>query len=135
METSSSKGDVMETIIGESTVFEGCVLSSATLRVDGTVKGEIKSKGSVIIGASGRIVGNVAAKELYIAGNIDGNIVVEERTEFAQGGYLHGDMTTKDLLVEQGAAFDGKCNMKNIEHKTTPAAAQPRIDTKSDGIK
>lgn len=106
-----------ETIIREGTTIEGAVTSSIPLRLDGTVRGEIKSEGSVVIGAKGRLEGNIKARELYISGTIEGDAFVEERTEFAQGGYLRGDLSTVALIIADGAAFDGKCQMRTENAK------------------
>ncbi|NLC79383.1 MAG: polymer-forming cytoskeletal protein [Ruminococcaceae bacterium] len=133
-----SKADVMETIIGESTVFDGCITSSATLRIDGTLNGEVKSKGTVIVGPSGKIKGNIKAKQLYVAGYIEGNIAGEERIEFSSSGHLLGDLSTINLVVEQGAAIDGKCKMKGtaatgaLDVNTVGAIKK---DEKNDGLK
>ncbi len=121
MENNASKSDVMETIIGESTIFEGCITSSATLRIDGTLNGEIKSKGTVIIGPSGKIKGDIRVRQLYVAGYIEGNVTADETTEFASSGHLLGDIKTANLVVEQGAAIDGKCTMKTNEQKAPSA--------------
>lgn len=107
----------IETVIGEGSLFEGTITARSALRVDGAVTGEIKSAGNVIIGASGEVQGTITANQLYIAGTIYGNITVTERTEFVSGGYLKGDITTGDLIVEKGAAFEGNCKMKATENR------------------
>ncbi len=131
----SSKSDVMETIIGETTVFDGCISSSATLRIDGTLNGEIKSKGTVIVGPSGKIKGNVKASQLYIAGYIEGNISGDERIEFSSSGHLLGDLCTTNLVVEQGAAIDGKCKMKGAAQTDVTPISAIKKDDKLEAIK
>ncbi|MEG1384578.1 MAG: polymer-forming cytoskeletal protein, partial [Oscillospiraceae bacterium] len=72
--TLSSTEKSIETIIGEGTEFEGTITSRTALRVDGVVKGDIKSTGSVIIGASGEVSGTITSKQIFIAGTINGNV-------------------------------------------------------------
>ncbi len=110
-----------ETIIREGTSIEGTLTSAIALRLDGVITGEIKSQGSVVIGAKGKLVGDITARELHISGTIEGNAFVDERTEFAQGGYLRGDLSTGTLIIADGAAFDGKCKMRT----EAPAPAEP----------
>lgn len=131
----SAKADIMETIIGETTIFDGCITSSATLRIDGTLNGEIKSKGTVIVGPSGKIKGNIKASQLYIAGYIEGNISGDERIEFSSSGHLLGDLNTTNLVVEQGAAIDGKCKMKSAAQTDTASVSPIKKDDKPELIK
>lgn len=110
-----------ETVIREGTVIDGTITSSIALRLDGSVRGEIKSQGSVTVGGTGKLIGNITARELLISGAIEGNAFVDERTEFTQGGYLRGDLSTGSLIIADGAAFDGTCQMRT---ETAPAAPE-----------
>lgn len=103
----------IQTIIGSETVFEGTVTTKSPMRVDGVVKGDIDSVNTVIVGSTGEINGTVKANDLYIAGTVNGDVEVSGKTEFVSGGYLHGNLATTDLIMENGASFDGMCKTKN----------------------
>lgn len=120
-ETSSSHTQTIETVVGAGAVFEGTISTQTALRVDGTITGDIKSTGTVIVGADGTVNGTVAAADLLIAGTVEGNVTASGRTEFVPGGYLHGDLTTGDLVIQQGAALDGKCKTNNGTANRGPA--------------
>ncbi|MEG2633874.1 MAG: polymer-forming cytoskeletal protein [Oscillospiraceae bacterium] len=134
--TLSSTEKSIETIIGEGTEFEGTITSRTALRVDGVVKGD--STGPVIIGASGEVSGTITTKQIFIAGTINGNVVIEDRTEFVSGGYLHGDLITGDLIIEKGASFDGNCKTKNAvngklkENNAHSQKNEPKTEQKTD---
>ena len=104
--------NMVETIIGQGVLFEGTVTASTTLRIDGTLKGEIQSSGAVIIGEGGQVVGNITAQQLLIAGSVTGKVEVGDKTEFTETGYLQGDLVTDVLVITDGAVFDGSCKMR-----------------------
>lgn len=111
--TTTQSQQSIQTIIGSETVFEGTVTTKSPMRVDGIVKGDIDSVNTVIVGPTGEINGTVKANDLYIAGTINGDVEVTNKTEFVSGGYLHGNLSTMDLIMENGASFDGMCKTQN----------------------
>jgi len=105
----SSKADT--TIIGSSSYFEGKLTSTGIIRIDGSFSGELNAEGSVIVGDSGSIKGNVKASKVTIAGKIEGNIHCNGILELTSNGKLYGDVQVKAISIEDGAVFDGKCMM------------------------
>lgn len=106
-----SVNEVIDTIIGENTVIEGSLNTKDTTRIDGKIKGEARSQGFLIIGEIGVVEGDVRAQSLLVAGTVKGNIYVQDRLEVAETGKISGDVVTKTLIIEEGAEFEGKCNM------------------------
>lgn len=105
----------MDTVIGKDSTFTGKVEVTSSLRVDGTVKGEIISHETVVIGPTGRVEGDVTAKNSVIAGQVIGNVTAQEKVELQAKALLQGDLKTKGLVIEQGAIFQGACRMKEGE--------------------
>lgn len=120
--------DRIDTIIGEDAVFEGILNTADTARIDGTVKGEIKSEGMLIIGESGLVEGNIATRAILVAGTIRGNLQVEDRMEVAGSGRITGDVITKTLVIEEGASFEGKCGMGKQQPSDRIAARTSDIE-------
>lgn len=103
---------MIDTIIGEKTMIQGTLIAEETLRIDGTVKGEVISKGLVIIGEHGTVEGDISAEEILIAGTLNGNLHIQEKTEITRTGSILGDIATKSLVIDEGAAFKGSCSME-----------------------
>jgi cytoskeletal protein CcmA (bactofilin family) len=101
----------LNTIIGEDSVLEGILNVSETARVDGTIKGEVKSKGTIIIGTSGKVIGNIATQEIVIAGRVEGDINALGKVEITSTGRIYGDIRTKSIIIDENAIFQGKCMM------------------------
>jgi cytoskeletal protein CcmA (bactofilin family) len=99
------------TIIGTGTIIEGNVESSDNLRVEGSLKGTIKTKSKIVLGASAVVEGDVYAKNAEIQGKVKGKIEVTELLILGNGCKVHGDIITNKLEVRDGASFNGDCSM------------------------
>ncbi len=100
----------VNTLIGEGCVFEGNLNLSTATRIDGTVKGNIRSEGMLIIGEAGSVEGDVNCTEIIIHGHINGNIDAK-RIELKRGARLNGDVRVDVFIVEEGAVYNGRCSM------------------------
>jgi len=104
--------DNISTVIGKDCVFSGTAEVTGSLRVDGSIKGEIKSKETVVIGSTGVVEGDITAKLAVISGRIVGNVHATEKIELQNKAILQGDLQTKSLVIEEGAVFEGASRMK-----------------------
>jgi cytoskeletal protein CcmA (bactofilin family) len=104
-------GDIT-TLIGEGTEFEGKLSFRGTIRIDGTVKGQILSEDVLIIGPDARVEAEIDVGQVIIQGQVIGNIHASRSIELFAPGSVLGDMTTPSLLIEKGAVFEGRSLMK-----------------------
>jgi cytoskeletal protein CcmA (bactofilin family) len=107
------RGDAREgmTLISEDAFFHGTLTVKGSLRVEGVFEGDISDAVDVEVGARGRILGNVAAESVTIAGEVVGNIVAAGFVELLASARHSGDIRTPKLRVDEGAFFDGTCAM------------------------
>ena len=98
-------------LIGNGTVIKGDIESSGDIRIDGHLIGSLKSSGKVIIGQTGILEGDIACKQAEISGNVKGTIKTEDLTALKSTSKVEVDLVTKQLLIEVGAQFTGKCVM------------------------
>ena len=98
------------TLIGQGCLFEGNITSPASTRLDGTIKGNIDSKGTLIIGEGGVVSGEVKAVEISVHGKVEGNIE-SEKLIIKNGGIVSGDVHSKSFIIEDGGIYNGKCLM------------------------
>lgn len=99
------------TLIGEEAYFHGVIAAKGSLRVEGVVEGDITDAVSVEIGKKGRVKGNIAAETLSVAGQVEGDVVVSRSVELLAQSRLCGNIRTPALRIEEGAVFDGACDM------------------------
>lgn len=99
------------TIIGKDAESNGDFSSGGSVRIDGTINGDITVAETVILGATGVINGDIEAKVAIIGGEIIGSINAPEKTELTSTARVLGDITTKTIVIDENAIFQGSCNM------------------------
>ncbi len=99
------------TVISSGTMITGNVQAESDIRIDGTVNGNIDSKGKIVIGEQGSITGNISCANAEISGAVRGNIKTSETLSFKATASIAGDIQTFTLSIEPGAQFAGACKM------------------------
>lgn len=105
-------------LIGNGT-FKGDIETEGDIRIDGMVLGTVKTTGRVVIGQQGKIDGIVNCNNADIFGTVKGTLVAEELTSLKATAFFEGDLRTKQLFIEVGAFFSGKCDMGTPTEKET----------------
>jgi len=106
-------------LIGKETHISGDINSNGNIRIDGTVKGNIKCTERIVIGNSAKIEGDILCKNCEISGYLKGNIKTEETFCLKETSNMEGNIITGKLNIEPGAIFSGSCKMgKNDNGKT-----------------
>jgi len=101
----------LETIIGDGTRVAGQVTVKGTIRVDGIVEGDVHADW-VVVGETGRIVGNTRSRGMVVGGSVEGNIEAAESVELTGKSSMTGEIRTPKLSVSEGAVFDGCSRMR-----------------------
>ena len=98
-------------LIGNGTTVKGEIVATGDIRVDGTVIGTMKSSGKVVIGQQGVVEGEIICNSADISGRVKGIIRVDELTSLKSTSRLEAELYTKQIFIEIGAIFTGKCDM------------------------
>jgi cytoskeletal protein CcmA (bactofilin family) len=103
--------------LGKGTEFKGVLSFEGTIRVDGNVDGEIISKDTLIAGDGAFLQGEITVGTIISSGKIIGNINASQKVHILAPGNIQGTIKTPKLIIEEGVAFDGKCEMAGGEKK------------------
>lgn len=98
-------------IIGKGTTLEGDVEAYGNVRIEGRIKGNLKTKSKVACGKSCVVEGNILAQNAEIEGEVKGKVEISEILILKPTAIVHGDIITNKLIVESGATFNGACKM------------------------
>ncbi len=101
----------IKAFLGEGTEFEGKLIFTGAVRLDGKFKGEILGKGTLVVGQGGRIEADIQVDSLMIGGDVRGTVEVRERLEIDSTGRLTGNVKTGVFVVHEGGLFEGNCQM------------------------
>ena len=132
----SVKGDVeSDGSLELSGVIEGNIDIAGKLKVSGIIKGnttagelyadgaeingDINCSGSVKVGQSTIIIGNITGSSAVIAGAVKGNIDVHGPVILDSVAIVMGDIRSQSLQISNGAAVEGMCSQ--VYSPVTPA--------------
>jgi cytoskeletal protein CcmA (bactofilin family) len=97
--------------IVEGTSIEGDIKCESNIRIDGVFKGNLSTKGRLVVGPAGTIDGTVICQNAEIEGLVKGHLSVQQLLSLKGNAKVEGDIFTDKLAVEPGASFTGACNM------------------------
>lgn len=97
--------------IGSDTICSGELSFKGTFRIDGRLEGKVRSQGTLIVGEEGVIQGEVQIGTLILNGKIFGNVTAVTRAALLGQAVLQGDLSTPQVLMEEGVQFNGRCQM------------------------
>jgi cytoskeletal protein CcmA (bactofilin family) len=101
----------VESLIAPGMSIEGTVRSDHSIRVLGSVSGEIESAGNIAIEPGANLKAKVAASQIMIAGEVDGEIHCTGRVTIMSTGRVTGEIDAASLVMDEGAYFEGHLRM------------------------
>ena len=81
-------------LISNGTEISGDVKSTGDIRIDGTLTGNMNTKGKVVIGPTGKVNGEVICKNSEVSGTIEGKIIVSQLLILKISSRINGDIQT-----------------------------------------
>ena len=108
---SESVPDMAINRIVEGTSIEGEIKCESNIRIDGNFKGNLNTKGKLVVGPMGKIEGTVLCQNAEIEGLVKGRVNVQQTLSLKGSAKVEGDIFTDKLAIEPGATFTGACNM------------------------
>jgi len=97
--------------IVEGTKIKGEVKTDSNFRLDGYLDGALDTSGKLVVGVTGKIEGEVVCANADIEGEVIGNIKVEGLLILKSTARVTGNITAGKIGIENGADFNGTCNM------------------------
>ena len=97
--------------IGNGTQIIGDIITDSDIKINGILKGNLTGKGRVLIGATGKITGEIRCKNADISGALEGKLFVSELLSFKASGKFRGEAVYGKLEVEAGAELNGMFKM------------------------
>lgn len=101
-----------QNIIALGTKIVGDFNSEGDFRIDGTVEGNIKTTGKVVVGKSGVIKGTLQGTDAYFEGAFSGKLALSGTLTLKAAAHIEGEVVAGKLAVEPGATFNVTCIMK-----------------------
>jgi len=112
MNTKNESTPRLSGFLDKDTEFVGDLKYKDNMRVDGIFKGKIVSGSGLVIGETAEIEADIEVNRISINGRVKGNIKAKERVEIFSKGRVLGTIITPKIVIEEGAFFQGSCQME-----------------------
>lgn len=118
-----------QNIVALGTKIVGDLNSEGDFRIDGTVEGNIRTTGKVVVGKSGIIKGTLQGTDAYFEGTFSGKLALSGTLTLKAAAHIEGEVIAGKLAVEPGATFNVTCVMKGSVKETKNNSEQQRQET------
>ena len=102
------------TLVASGTQLEGSIESKGSLRIEGSLVGEVCIEGALEVLPEASIKGlDIHCQDLLLAGSIEADVVASGSVRILPGGCLRGSLRCLSLQAPAGACFEGPISVGN----------------------
>ena len=116
----------INTIIGPNTSLSGDIETGGFTRIDGSIRGDVRAKGRVVIGERARMKSNVSGTLVTVGGVVFGNVLASERLIILATGLVMGDIITRRIQADEGCLIHGRVRVCRTEEAWNKAVSEYR---------
>ena len=98
-------------IVSMGMTLSGDCAADGTLRIEGTVHGNVHAGKAVMIGKEGLVDGNIYTEDVVIAGRVLGSVHAVSRLEVQSTGNIEGDVVALRMQLAEGAVLTGQVSV------------------------
>src|SRR6266446_880487 len=119
--------------LGSSLHVKGDISGTEDLLIEGSVEGLIQlDDRKLTVGATAKLTADINARDVVVYGHVKGNVRAKGRIEIKKDGSIIGDLTTAQIMIEDGADFKGSIEIaksaseeagKDVSSRAAAAAA------------
>lgn len=123
---STMEASTQQNIIAKGTKIVGDIASQGPFRIDGTVEGNVKTSGKVVVGKSGFIKGTLQGENADFEGKFSGKLILSGTLTLKSTAHIEGEVHITKLAVEPGATFNATCSMKGTVKSLSNEPSKPQ---------
>jgi len=119
-----------DTLIGKEVVAEGSLSSEGDIQINGQFTGTVETTQDIIIGEHARVKADITATNVYVSGEVEGDIRATERLEILETGRVNGNVASQAMSIEPGGILKGSSTMQETAEQAP--AAQPTYEVEEE---
>lgn len=104
-------GEEVSAFVGKGVDFKGTIIYQGTVRIDGSLEGEIQTEGVLLVGEEAVVKAKVTAGTVVCKGKITGDITAKEKIKLRTPAVVNGGVKAPMLSIEEGVMFNGTLEM------------------------
>jgi cytoskeletal protein CcmA (bactofilin family) len=113
--------------LGSSLLVKGDITGTEDLLIDGSVEGLIHlDQRKLTVGATARLTADINARDVVVYGSVKGNVRATGRIEIKKDGSIIGNLTTAQIMIEDGADFKGSIEIDRSAAEETGKSVSSR---------
>jgi len=121
--SSPTRNSSVPSILGSDLVITGDIKTDGDVQIDGRLDGNVKA-GNVTIGEKGAVNGKITASSVHIRGKVTGKVEASV-VDLSETANVQADLVQDQLMIANGAFFDGKCTRKSNPPTASKSAKKP----------
>jgi|SRR5271154_6185962 len=136
MRPADAAADSMTGWLGSSLHVKGDISGTEDLLIDGSVEGLVElDERKLTVGPTAKVTADIHARDVVVYGFVKGNVHAKGRIEIKKDGSVIGNLTTAQIMIEDGAVFKGSIEIdrgeakvadKNVSTRAAAAGAGPK---------
>lgn len=134
-EVASATGAMMGRVasrLGANLHVKGELTGTEDLVIEGTFEGLVQlDEGNLTIARTAKVTADIVAAEIVVSGAVKGNVRAKERIRLKTDGSVTGDLTTPEILIEDGALFKGSVEIDKGAEKGAQESAPSQLASTS----
>jgi cytoskeletal protein CcmA (bactofilin family) len=123
----NNPGSTAKNTLGADVEIKGNLKFAGELTFEGKLEGEIQSDGTLNLGDSATVNGNINVSNVIVRGKVNGNVNAKDKIEIKSKAELFGDVRAAKLVIEEGVTFVGKTEVNPNKVAPLATARQPEM--------
>lgn len=100
-----------DTILAPDIKFQGTIKFKKPFMIRGIVTGVIDATSDLVVDSNAVVTAGINAERVLVRGKVEGNITAKTLVFVTSSGSVNGDILSKEVVLEPGSHFSGKCTM------------------------
>ncbi len=113
------------------TSLNGDLTTESSIRVDGTINGDVTCNGKIVLGTEGSIIGNVVSIQAEIEGSVEGDLQIEDLLILQKTAIVKGAIKTGRLVIEDGAQIGGNVQTGDLPQQNNSQSSSSKNNAKN----
>ncbi len=98
-------------VLGPRDTLIGTLTVEGDVRIEGTLQGDVSATGEVSVHSSGNAHARIDARDIVIAGAVEGSAVARDRVVLEETATFSGELRSSRLRVDEGASMNATIAM------------------------
>jgi len=119
-------------VIGRGTRICGDVVSSDPVDIRGFLEGDCQTSAHCIVRGGARVLGNIEATALLVAGEVEAGVLRAEKVEVRASARVLATIRARVVAIADGAFFQGDVEIEHAHAASGPALLEDRRRAEHD---